>query len=175
MTWDVLPIVFALALGPTFAVLAAMGLLYWERSYQRRLDVFRTMMRMRRHWLSQEWIGSLNLIPVEFSRYPSVIEAFDTLMSRYSDTSWKGNEETRRRIVLDSESAACELLQRMADVLKVELRGPDLRNRPNTPYGWSTDEVQQRQHRDLIMQVLQGSRTLKVELAPNQVRAPLDR
>jgi hypothetical protein len=174
MSLDTLPIVFALALGPTFAVLAAMGLLYWERAYQRRLDVFRTMMRMRRHWLSQEWIGSLNLIPIEFSRYPNVIEAFDALMSHYSDSAWKGDEAARRRTVLDTESAACELLQRMADALKVELRGPDLRTRPNTPFGWSTDEVQQRQHRDLIMQVLQGNRTLKVELAQT-LRAPSDR
>ncbi|MEJ0059502.1 MAG: DUF6680 family protein [Terricaulis sp.] len=175
MTLDTIPIVVALVLGPTIAVLAAMGVLYWERSYQRRLDVFRTMMRMRRHWLSQEWIGSLNLIPVEFSRYPAVIEAFDTLMARYGDTAWKGADDVRRRIVLDAESAACELLQRMADALKVELRGPDLRTRPNTPYGWSTDEVQSRQHRELIMQVLQGSRTLKVELAANPLRMPLDR
>lgn len=173
MNSDTWVLAIALVLGPTLGAAATIGYAYLDRTYQRRLDVFRTMMRNRRHWLSQEWIGSLNLISVEFSKYPAVITAYEALIERYSDAAWKGNEEDRRRIVLDTESAASELLQRMAEAVKVALRGPDLRARPNTPYGWSTDEVQQRLSRDLAMQVLQGTRTLKVELtAPVPLHAP---
>jgi hypothetical protein len=112
MSFDTLLIVLAIAMGPTIAVAAAIGYSIWDRVYQRRLAIFHAMMGARRHWLSQDWIGSLNLIPVEFSRFDPVIDAFETLMEKYADPAWKGQEEERRRAVLDTESAACELLMR---------------------------------------------------------------
>lgn len=164
-------ILAAMIVGPLVAVIAAMRLIAWDRVYQRRLDVFRTMMSHRRLWLSQDWICSLNLVPVEFGRFPEVMKAFTTLSEKYSDAAWQSAEDTRRRIVLDTENAACELLLRMADSLKIEMRGADLRARQITPLGWSTDDVRQRQSRELTMQILQGNRALRVELAPAALNA----
>lgn len=166
---DHFALIAAAALGPFIAVLTAFWLFYWERAYQRRLDIFRSLMRMRRQWLSQEWIGALNLVPVEFHRFPVVLDAYNKLLDRYADPAWKGSAPERQRAALDCDSSACELLQRMAAAMKIELRGPDLRTRLISPYGWKTDELQQRQSRDLALEILQGDRPLRIELvAPDQ-------
>ncbi|MES1156914.1 MAG: DUF6680 family protein [Alphaproteobacteria bacterium] len=157
-------IFLAVALAPVIAVIVACGFFFWERRYQRRLEIFRAMMRSRRIWLSPDWAGSLNLVPVEFAGCEPVLAALDVLHTRYGDPAWQHSDlELRRRAVLDTENAACDLLLRMGEALHVGLRASDLRARPIAPFGWTIDEVQKRQTREMLAQVLSGARVLRVE------------
>ncbi|MES1158577.1 MAG: DUF6680 family protein [Terricaulis silvestris] len=163
-------IALALLLGPALGAAGAIAYLRWDRAYQRRVAIFHGMLRLRRTWLAPEWVGGLNLAPVEFAAYPEVISAIETLHARYGDPAWQHPDaERRRRAVLDTETAACELLQRMAEALKIPMVGADLRTRPVAPYGWVTDDVQRRTTGEMLAQVLNGARTLRVEtVAPAQ-------
>ncbi len=58
-----------------------------DRAYQRRLAVFHALMTHRRHWLSGEWIGALNMTLVEFANYPPVMAAHETLLDKFADSA----------------------------------------------------------------------------------------
>ncbi|HVZ99083.1 MAG TPA: DUF6680 family protein [Caulobacterales bacterium] len=169
MTSDTLLLACALLLGPLVGAAGVVAYTRWDRAHQRRLDIFHGMLRMRRVWLSPEWVGGLNLAPVEFARFPEVLAAVETLLARYTDPAWQNPEaDLRRRAVLETENAACDLLLRMAEALKVPMLGADLRTRPVAPFGWITDDVQNRQTRELLQQVLSGARTIRIDASPPQ-------
>ncbi|HVY83947.1 MAG TPA: DUF6680 family protein [Caulobacterales bacterium] len=172
MSFETLVLALALLLGPALAAAGVIVLTERQRVYERRLHLFHDMMRMRRVWLSPEWAGGLNLAPVEFAAFPPVIAAVDALLTRYGDPAWQSQDgEKRRRAVLDTETAACELLLRMAEALRIPMVGSDLRTRPNAPYGWTLNDIQERQTRDMLAQVLSGVRPLRVETFA-QAQAP---
>jgi hypothetical protein len=146
-------------------VLALLEGLRRDRARQRKLDLFFTMLRNRRLWLAGEWVGGLNLIMVEFADQPEVIDALNKLLDGFSNPAWQGSEAVRQRLILDTEAHVCTLLARMAAALRYDLKVSDLRSRSLTPMGWSADEVQARQSRDLLQLVLAGARPLRVEVA----------
>jgi hypothetical protein len=172
---DTVLIALALFAGPSVAVALHYYIQTRERLYQRRLAVFQTMMRTRRLWLSQEWIGALCLAPVEFKPFPNVIAAISGLQDKFTEPAWRGSEVQRRRVVLDAEAAVCAVLQHMAEALNIELAASDLRQRNMAPTGWIIDDVHARHTREMMMQVLEGSRPLKVQpvqIATDPASAP---
>jgi hypothetical protein len=174
MSFGTFLIVAAALLGPLGAVLVLLRGLARDRAQQRKLELLLSMLRNRRLWLSSEWVGGLNLVLIEFADHPDVIEALNKLIDGFSNPAWQGGEAQRQRIILDTEACACTLLSRMAAALQFELKVSDLRSRAFTPIGWAADDVQERHTRDLLQMLLQGSRTLKVEIAQPPAKAAED-
>jgi hypothetical protein len=170
MSSEIWLLALALVIGPSLGVAFAFLWQARERAHARKLDLFHTMMRTRRLWLSQEWIGALCLVPVEFRKYPMVIDATNGLLDKFGDPAWRGVEQQRQRVVLDTEASVCAVLQHMADALKIELKAADLRARTLAPLGWVVDDVHVRHTRERLMQVLEGQRALRVEMV--ETRAP---
>lgn len=153
----------AALLGPIAAVVIT---LWWQRNdrdYQRRLAIFQAMMRTRRHQLSPDWVGAFNLVPVEFANDRQVIESFNRLLDRYSDSGWRGTPQQVQNARENVDTAASELLHRMALSLRINLRGLDLR-RAYAPEGWATDEDQNRALRTGFLQLVGGQRPLRVRV-----------
>jgi Family of unknown function (DUF6680) len=164
MSVGTLLIVASAVLGPLAAVLLLLRGLDRDRTHQRRLNLLLSMLSHRRLWLSTEWAGGLNLVLIEFADHPEVIDALNKLIDGYSNPGWLGAEAQRQRLILDTETACCTLLVRMAAALKYDLKMSDLRSRAFTPHGWSADDVQARHSRDLLQMVLQGARPLRIEI-----------
>jgi len=104
------------------------------------------------------------MVPIEFDRAPMVMEAWNALLDKFSDPAWRGSDHQRQRVILDTEAAVCALLQHMATALKIDLPAQVLRSRNYTPTGWMTDDAQQRHEREMLFQILQGARPLRVEI-----------
>lgn len=174
--WLFLVSVAATVIGPLAAVLITFELQRQDRNYQRRLGIFLMMMRSRRNWTNPDWVGSLNLVPVEFHKKPLVVEAFNKLLDRYTDPSWQGTREQQKRAIDNTEMSATELLQRMAKALKIDLHGLDLRSRAYAPTAWQTDEDANKYLRRSIIDLLNNKRSLNITLTEMDVEntAPSD-
>ena len=58
--------IVALVTGPVLAVLIARWMEYRRTRYERRMDIFRTLMRTRRSRLFLDHVSALNLVEIEF-------------------------------------------------------------------------------------------------------------
>lgn len=163
MDWTAIAIVGATLTGPVVAVVITTAWQISDRRYQRKMEIFRAMMRYRRHHLSPEWVGSLNLVPVEFSKHKEVFESFNRLLDTYQDVGFLGTPEQVRRAGENAEVAASQLLLRMAATLKLNLHGLDLR-RAYAPQGWATDEDANRSLRNFATMLVSGKAPLHVVL-----------
>lgn len=172
MDWSALAIVGATLTGPVVAVIVTTAWQIADRNYQRKIEIFRSMMRYRRHHLSPEWVGSLNLIPVEFSKHKEVFESFNRLLDTYQDVGFLGTPEQMRRAGENAEVAASQLLLRMAAALRLNMRGLDLR-RAYAPQGWATDEDANRNLRSYAAMLMSGKAPLHVVLEEPPA-SPLD-
>lgn len=158
---DTTAIVIATFAGPLVAVLITVWLQNRDRDYQRRISIFREMMMYRRHHVSREWVGSLNLVPVEFFNETAVMDAFNRLLDVYSDPGWLGTDEQMRRCGENAEIAASQLLLRMATVLNINMRGLDLR-RAYAPQGWASEQEETKNLRVAATNMMSGRWPMRV-------------
>lgn len=172
MNIDTWAVMFATVSGPLTAVLITIWLQRRAQKYDRRLDVFRAMMRSRRAMITPEWVGALNLVQVEFSDERDVMDAFTRLLDRYSDPAFQGTDAQRQTANDNIDVAAAELLQKMATVLGINLRGADLR-RAYLPQGWNSDDQELRRLRFGVFQLLSGQRAIKVEVVQDALETPV--
>lgn len=169
MDWAV---VIATFVGPIVAV----GITLWhqdrDRAYQRRLAVFTTMMRLRRHQMAGEYVGALNLVPVEFHRVPAVVQRYKDLMNTLSDPGWQGAPEAIRRLNEQTETRSTELMAAMATSLSIRLEQMDILRGAYAPQGWLDDEALGQATRRKVLDVLSGQQPLTVQLQPTPPPPP---
>lgn len=66
--------VIALVVGPVLAVIIARNMETRHAKRERRMDIFRTLMRTRRSRLLPDHVGALNLVEIEFKDESAVIK-----------------------------------------------------------------------------------------------------
>jgi hypothetical protein len=159
-----LAIVIATLFGPIAAVTITLWYQARDQSYQRRLNIFRSLMQWRANWLHPEWVGALNMIPVEYSGKQDIITAFTGLLDKFSDPGFAETGEKLSAAYSRAEVSFIELVQKLARELKIDLGGFDLRGRVYAPKGWSQEQAAIQSLRTDSIAVLNGQRTLKIEL-----------
>jgi hypothetical protein len=161
MEWEV---VLATFVSPIIAVAITLWHQGRDRTYQRRLTVFTTMMRMRRHPLSTDYVGALNLVPIEFHSKGIVISKYKELMSIYADPSWISGGQAIERLVNSADTKAAELLSSMATVLKVKIDSIDILQGGYSPKGWSDEEALQQNVKYSLNEILSGQKPLQIQI-----------
>lgn len=148
---------FAIFLGPIFAVLATRWLDEKRERRERKMTIFRTLMRTRRTPTSQEHVGGLNLIEIEFAAHPKVISAWKNLFehfgnqhSRYSEESVAPDDsfdQTRQKNIKFEERLRAErqrllakLLHAMAKELNFTIEQLEIFEGGYLPQGWVDTE-----------------------------------
>jgi hypothetical protein len=82
--YDTLAIVVAIAFGPVAAVVITLWHQGKEREYAAQERLFFTLMTHRKSIpLAIDWVRSLNLVDVVYSRHPKVIDAWHELFDYY--------------------------------------------------------------------------------------------
>jgi hypothetical protein len=81
----------AIVLGPLFGVWLARHMQNRAFYRERRMDIFRTLMRTRRTPMYPEHVGALNLVEIEFAKDKDVIGAWRDLFAHL------GTEHSRKR------------------------------------------------------------------------------
>lgn len=162
--------VVATLIGPIAAVLITLWYQRRDQQYQRRLAVFRSLMQWRANWLNAEWVGALNMIPVEFAGHPEIMTSLSSLLDKLSDRGFAEGGEHLAAAYGRAETAFVELVQKLARNLRIDLNGFDLRGRVYAPSGWAAEQAAIQSLRADTSAILSGERPLKIELIAGQLQ-----
>ena len=133
-TWIDMVTVFALVTGPALAVGIAKGMEDRRAKRERRMDIFRTLMRTRRasQRLSADHVSAINLVEVEFQDVPEVLRA------------WKAYYESlnqHNRTDGDRYELFANLLEMMSGALNYKIKGIEIFTGGYTPVAWEKEET----------------------------------
>ena len=181
MTWSMSEIVtiVALFLGPALAVLIARWMEYRRAKRERRMDIFRTLMKTRRTRLLPDHVSALNLVEIEFRKNSNVLTAwrayFQNLGSeqpRRDDevvSEHLGNDERRIReerynirVGQEREKLLATLLHAIARSLNYKVEALEIFEGGYSPQGWADIEMQQELIRSYVVDLCLGNRALPV-------------
>ncbi len=155
--WIAIVSVAAILLGPILAVFVTRYVDGYRAAKERRLNIFRTLMRTRLTPVQLEHVGALNLVELEFISYPEVINAWRAyLESLAAQNTPDGEVQVKRARQLTV------LLSKMADSLGIKVSQIEILNGNYLPQGWVDDDQQQRVIRMLLTSVLSGRTALHV-------------
>ena len=143
------------------AVLVTRFIDFCREKRQRKMEVFRALMRTRSLMRTKsmevhiEHTGALNLVEVEFSGQKSVIDAWKNYSKKLQE-KLPQQEIRRNEIFEERDELLTKLIYAIATALRVKiwrlkvLKGRDLSQ------NWSVDERKQRIIQNLLFQVLRG-------------------
>lgn len=155
--------IIAILAGPVLAVRVTRYLDDRKLKQERRMDVFRTLMRTRRVTLSPDHVGALNLVEIEFQDEKDVISAWRAYFGDLGE-KWPSNltlEELQGREEARS-ALLTRLLHAMAKALNFEMEQLDIFQGGYAPKGWYDDEQVLRDLRHHLLQIVSGQRAFPV-------------
>lgn len=168
----------AIVLGPVFAVWLTRFLDDRRERNNRRMDIFRTLMRTRRTPIYPEHVGALNLIEIEFAKDKEVLKHWKDLFIHFGTEhqrkqsemigSVEVDEETRRNKIFDERLAQerqtilAKLLHAMATSMNFKVEQLEIFEGGYTPQGWATMELEQQIIRRFGVELFLGKRVLPV-------------
>lgn len=155
--------IFALFLGPVFAVLVTRYIDYKRDIKTRKLEVFRTLMRYRKERLTYDFVGALNIIEVEFNDDKNVIEAWKKLFEHFCKLSTHPHEDVQRGHS-ELEKLSASLLQKIAKNLGIKIDSLEIINSGYTPEGWVKFQNETADIRFMLLELLEGKRSLPINV-----------
>lgn len=171
--------IIAIVVGPIAAVLVTRWVDRQREQHQRRMDIFRTLMRTRRAPMSAEHVGALNLIEIEYAGDREVISCWKALFSHFGTQHARGDGEQIREGLSPEESGSRErrfgerltgerlrllakLLHAMARRLGFKIEQLEIFEGGYGPQGWQDIETEQTVVRRFVVELALGRRTLPI-------------
>ena len=151
----------AVFLGPIAAVLITRLIDNYRLRSDRRMDVFRTLMRTRKMKLTPEHVGALNVVEIEFHGERKVIDAWRNYFEHLAKKvpADKVEEDAFHR---ERDGLLAKLLHAIAKVLNFKIEQLEIFEGGYVPQGWWQDEVQLRALRHYMLQIFMGNRGLPI-------------
>lgn len=154
--------VVAMIVGPISAVYITRHLDHQREERGRKVDVFRALMKTRRLRLSSEHVAALNLIEIEFYGHPDVTNArkvyFENLARKLPE-----DQKEREKHFEQQEQLLAKLLHAMGKSLKFDnIEQIDIMTGGYSPQGWADIEAQQHVLRLLLIDMLNGNRSIPI-------------
>jgi hypothetical protein len=184
----------AIVLGPLFGVWLARHMQNRAFRRERRMDIFRTLMRTRRTPMWPDHVGALNLVEIEFADESNVIDAWRELFrhlgtphARRSDEAASDGispeeigERDRRyyvRLGEERQRLLAKLLHAMAKALDFKIEQLEIFEGGYTPQGWADIEVDQNVIRRFAARLAVGQSVLPIAVLDytNVAQASADR
>jgi hypothetical protein len=153
-------VILATVLGPVIAVWITRKIDADRAKTARKLDVFRAMMRNRRMHLSPHYVNAFNLIEVEFQGVEPVEQAFKGVFAHMSAQAGQPDWFDKFRRL------TTRLLYAMGKNLGYEMEQLDVLEGGYNPTAFGQLEEEQATFRRLIIEVLQGKRSLPIYQGP---------
>ncbi|WP_455373784.1 DUF6680 family protein [Limibacillus halophilus] len=155
--------IVAVLVGPILAVFVSKFNDDRRAAYFRRVDIFKTLMRTRRMPIHYDHVGALNLVEVEFDKYPQVINAWKKYLSNLSEKTPDINEQDRRESFLKKRNnLLIRLISEIAKSLKIKVEQLDILEGNYVPQGWEDEQWEQRVARMHLISVLSGKSPIYV-------------
>jgi len=171
--------IVALLLGPVLAILVAQWLDRARLQHNRKMDVFRTLMRTRRTPITAEHVGALNLIEIEFAGQETVLAAWKALLTHFATLHNRCSSETPGPGATPEEQAArnnafssrladerakllAKLLHAIAQHLKFRSEQLEIFEGGYTPQGWIDVDMEQQAIRRMFVELYMGKRAMPI-------------
>lgn len=176
--------------GPIFGVVIGRHLQNRGFEHDRRMEIFRTLMRTRRTPTLPEHVGSLNLVEIEFRRDPKVIEAWKALFKHLgtqhprrpdevvpdgANEQGAGARDTAygNRLHDERQRLLAKLLHAMAKAVGFKIEQLEIFEGGYTPQGWADVELEQTVIRRFFAHLAVGQRAIPVAVL-DYVHRPVD-
>ena len=161
--WLALATIFAVVVGPVIAVLTARYLDNQRASKERRLDIFRTLMRTRGLRLHWEHVGALNLVEVEFIKHTAVVNAWKAYLTNLKvELPAMEHRDRFDRAIKERDMLLTRLIGEIAEVLRIKVKQLDILEGNYVPQGWNDTESEQLLVRRGLLNVLHGRASIPV-------------
>lgn len=163
MDGSTIGIIIATFLGPIAAVLITRYVDQLRDGEKRRLEVFRALMRTRRMALSQEHVGALNLVEIEFHKDAKVMKALAALMTHF-ETGYGDNKtlEELKSANDKSDILRTTLLSAIARSLKYNFEQMEILRGGYMPRGWNIESDEQEAIRRGLASVFNGQKAIPI-------------
>ena len=160
ITADTWAVVAATGLGPILAVALTLAFTYWRETagvkYNRRLNVFRTLMATRRVGISPDHVKSVNLVEVDFYGCKAVEAEWKTYKNHLNDNVRPEDEAWRRT----KEKLLSKLLFEIAKLLKFNIPAIEIFEGGYAPSGWSHRDMRYTGALEYLHELREGTNTL---------------
>ena len=169
----------AILVGPIAAVIVTRHIDAKRDNRNRKMEIFRTLMRTRRQPTSIQHVEALNLVEIEFSDCEQIKQAFTVLFEHFAtqhprlpteevNDAMELNEVIRRnsafdtRIHNDRQAQLARLLHAIAKELKFSIEQLEIFEGGYRPQGWADLELDERVIRKYVTDLYLGRRTVPV-------------
>ncbi len=169
----------AILVGPMFAIFITLWRDTRKEKHDRRMDVFKTLMRTRRTPINPEHVGALNLIEFEFSNDQDVMKWWKQLFEHFGTEHARSDTETPAEHASDEERGRrdqkfyerlsnerqrllTKLLHAMARALNFNIEQLEIFEGGYTPQGWFDIELEQRAIRQFAVDLYLGRKALPI-------------
>jgi hypothetical protein len=164
--------ILAIIVGPILAVIVTRYIDNSRDKLQRKLDVFRSLMRTRKLALEPEHVGALNLVELEFFGDKLVIEKYRKYIDfRHSPIPPNNGEDQDRHFKI-GENFLYDLLNEMGASLNYRFDKDDLKRFSYAPKGWEDEQWVIRKNARLLSELLEGRIALPVTAMPPKQQNP---
>lgn len=154
----------AIVVGPIAAVLITRLMDNRSETRSRRYQVFRDLMRTRAAKISPPHVDALNLVEIEFHNFPNVKQAWQRYMENLF-TSAPGDAGEQSNFFVRREQLFIKLIQEVANTLGLKsVDITDVMTNNYYPMGWQNEQQEQQQARQLLIQLLSGTKPLTVRM-----------
>lgn len=148
--------------GPILAVFVTRYIDKLRARNDRRLDLFRVLMRTRRMALSAEHVAAINLVEIDFAGEKDVIQKRSDYFKALGTDVTRMSPAEHSKFFAEREALLAKLLHSIAKVLGVKMEQLDIFSGGYVPQGWLNLENQQAELRLLALDLLRGDRALPV-------------
>jgi hypothetical protein len=150
----------AIVVGPILAVVVSQLRDDRRNAADRRLKVFRDLLQTRGLRLDPVHVGALNLVDLEFYRFPDVRSSYANYISHLNSPMPPVDEQGR--YFSQRYDIFLNLLAAMAKSLKFDFDKRELERNSYVPVAWDDQQELQRQNAVLLNQLLSGQRNLPI-------------
>lgn len=157
--------ILAIFTGPIAAVRISRHLDDHQLKKNRRMDVFRTLMRTRRVPMVPDHVGALNVVEIEFQDERAVVDAWREYLRDLGDIGPTNPTPDQMRVRFEARSTRLtKLLHEMAKALNFEIEQMDIFQGGYAPQGWLDNEQAQKTLRTLLLNALADGRGIPVAI-----------
>lgn len=137
----------------------------------RKADVFRRLAATRGARLNPDHVWALNLIPIEFSNIPAVMQTWRTYLE-HLNFKLPQDEASKDAFFHERDKRLMALIEVIATDVGIVLDRLDIQKYSYTPQGWEDDEFDQKIVRKLSINMLRGLAPLRVAPMPPPGEGP---
>lgn len=151
----------AIIIGPILSLQIQKMLEDYKEKKDRKLNIFKTLMRTRGTRLSPEHVNALNMIDIEFIKYRDITNAWKSYLDILSST----NFETKMDLwIMERDKLFVELLTNIGTQVGYDFDKVYLSKSIYTPKAYGEEEQYQYWVRDQLKKVFCGDQPISIKI-----------